>query len=452
MDPSIRKKIKTENTIVPPKLNKLLGNKMKTRTLIVLFCLTLFSSPLIAKDNRIDGLRPDAPELAILGPFKIGVRTLKLIHKDQIDAINIKIGKPFPLYDRPLTVEVWYPANTPDIGGVYKSVYLRDGKTQVNLYGTAVRDAVPLDGKAYPLIIISHGYPGNRYLMSHFGENLASKGYIVASIDHTDSNYEDAGPFPSTLFNRPHDQKFILDEMTRMNALQGHFLENKINTNQTGLIGYSMGGYGALITAGAGVTKNIAQTAQVSPNGLLNDLVENSNTHETLLDSRFKAIVAISPWGMEHNFWSDQGLANIRKPMFFISGSVDDVSGYESGTKLIYEKVVNSNRYLLTFENGNHNSAAPIPAPLEAWTAIYNNGKSVAFSHYTDPVWDQLRMNNIAQHFVTAYFSKILKNNIQMDTFLNFATKSIDGKEKIEWKGFENQSNEGLTLEYLNAR
>ena len=34
----------------------------------------------------------------------------------------------------------------------------------------------------------------------------------------------------------------------------------------------------------------------------------------------------------------------------------------------------------------------------------------------------------------------------------SWEVKKIDGKEKIEWKGFENQSNEGLTLEYLNAR
>jgi predicted dienelactone hydrolase len=41
-----------------------------------------------------------------------------------------------------------------------------------------------------PLVIISHGYPGNRYLMSHLGEDLASKGYVVASIDHRDSTYD----------------------------------------------------------------------------------------------------------------------------------------------------------------------------------------------------------------------------------------------------------------------
>mgnify|MGYP000595580086 CR=1 FL=1 len=425
---------------------------MKLTSLIALFSLMIFSSSVFAADNHVDGLRPDAPQLAQPGPFKIGVRTLNLLHKNQIDAVNIEIGKPFPHYDRPLTIEVWYPAETDQSGGVYKNVYLRDGKTQVSLYGSAVRDAKPLSGNAYPLVIISHGYPGNRFLMSHLGENLASKGYVVASIDHTDSNYQDAGPFPSTLVNRPYDQKFVLDEITRMGAEQGHFLENIVNSDQTGLIGYSMGGYGAVITAGGGVTKKIADTAQVSPDGLLEHVMVDSDDHKALLDDRFKAIVAVAPWGMERGFWDDKSLANIHKPMFFISGSVDDVSGYETGTKLIYQKAINTDRYLLTFENGNHNSAAPIPAPIEAWTAAYNDGKSLAYSHYSDPVWDQLRMNNITQHFVTAYFGKMLKNNTDMDAYLNLTPNANDGKDDSQWKGFQARTAKGLKLEHLSAQ
>lgn len=423
---------------------------MKVTTLAALFSVLIFSNSLFAADNHVDGLRPDAPELAKPGNYKIGVRTINLIHKDQIDAANIETGKPFPRYDRPLTIEVWYPADTDASGGVYENVYLRDGKTQVSLYGAAVRDAEPLNGKAYPLVIISHGYPGNRYLMSHFGENLASKGYVVAAVDHTDSNYQDAGPFPSTLLNRPYDQKFILDEMARMSAVQGHFLENMVDSDQTGLIGYSMGGYGAMITAGGGVTKTAAETAQMSPDGLLERVMAGTDGHEALLDERFKAIVAVSPWGMERGFWDDEGLSKVRKPIFFISGGVDDVSGYEGGTKLIYQKVVSTDRYLLTFENGNHNSAAPIPAPVEAWTATYNDGKSVAFSHYADPVWDQLRMNNIAQHFVTAYFGKMLKNNTEMDTYLDLVPNANDGSDDTQWKGFQNRSAKGLKLEFLS--
>jgi hypothetical protein len=65
-----------------------------------------------------------------------------------------------------------------------------DGRPQAELTGRAVRDAPPHASDApYPLVIVSHGYPGNRFLLSHLSENLASKGYVVAAIDHTDSTY-----------------------------------------------------------------------------------------------------------------------------------------------------------------------------------------------------------------------------------------------------------------------
>ena len=66
-------------------------------------------------------------------------------------------------------------------------------------------------------MIISHGYPGNRFLMSHIGENLASKGFVAVSIDHKDSTYDDQKAFGSTLYNRPFDQLFVLNEIDRLN-------------------------------------------------------------------------------------------------------------------------------------------------------------------------------------------------------------------------------------------
>ena len=65
-------------------------------------------------------------------------------------------------------------------------------------------------------MIISHGYPGNRYLMSHIGENLASKGFVTVSIDHKDSTYDDQKAFGSTLYNRSFDQLFVLNEIDRL--------------------------------------------------------------------------------------------------------------------------------------------------------------------------------------------------------------------------------------------
>ena len=197
---------------------------------------TMMATPLIA-ENRIDRVRPDAPALAAYGPHVIGVQTLEFSHPGQIDILNTTADAE-PTYDRPLTVEVWYPAvEGTQPGGTY-SAFLRDGQTEVTLHGQAARDATPASGETFPLIVISHGYPGNRFLMSHLGENLASKGYVTVSIDHTDSTYSDQAAFGSTLLNRPIDQRFVIDQMA---ALEGP-LGQIIDADQTGVIGYSMGG------------------------------------------------------------------------------------------------------------------------------------------------------------------------------------------------------------------
>ena len=200
--------------------------------------------------NPIDQVRPDAPALAPYGMFAIGVQTLTATIPDSIDVLSVT-GDDVPRYDRPLTLEVWYPAELGTAQGGSYTAMLRDGVTEVTLTGRAARDAVPANGAQFPLIVISHGYPGNRYLMSHLGENLASKGYVTVSIDHTDSTYSDQAAFGSTLYNRPLDQAFVLDHMAGLTGPLGEI----INADDAGVIGYSMGGYGALIFGGAGVTQ-----------------------------------------------------------------------------------------------------------------------------------------------------------------------------------------------------
>ena len=93
-----------------------------------------------AAENRIDRIRPDAPELAAFGTHPIGVQTLQFTNPDQNDILNTT-DEAQPLYDRDLTVEVWYPAAAgTEAGGSYRA-FLRDGKTEVTLQGRAARDA-----------------------------------------------------------------------------------------------------------------------------------------------------------------------------------------------------------------------------------------------------------------------------------------------------------------------
>jgi len=199
---------------------------------------------------------PDAPALAARGKFMVGVRTLQLLNPNQIDVLNTLTSDSTIVYDRPLTVEVWYPAVL-EPGQVQLTVYTdflgrADKPATLRAYtfaGRATRDAHPnvADGP-YPLVVVSHGYPGSRYLLAYLCENLASEGYVVVSIDHTDSIYLDVASFVSTVVNRSLDQKFVAREILNM-----PIWKDLCDPHNVGIIGYSMGAFGALRTLGAGL-------------------------------------------------------------------------------------------------------------------------------------------------------------------------------------------------------
>lgn len=408
-------------------------------------------------ENRVDTQRADAPAMAALGAYGVGVKTLNLVNRNQLDVVNARADGTTPTYDRPLAVEVWYPAGLAagqTAAGTYQAM-TRDGQTTVTLFGKAVRGAsADPSGGPYPLVILSHGYPGNRFLLSHLGENLASKGYVVASIDHTDSTYDAIRAFGSTLLNRSLDQLFVLNEMARLHAEDPDgTLKGLINAGNAAVIGYSMGGFGALNTVGAGFTAASVGFSYGTPNGALAVRQQGNPTYQASLDSRIKAIVAIGPWGFNQGFWDAAGLAGVRTPVFFMAGSVDSTSGYAPGMRNLYEGTVNTQRYLLTFENANHNAAAPIPAPQETRTLTCGTGTGAfaCSAHYTDPVWDTVRMNNIAQHFATAFLNKYLKADPAMDSYLDLVPNAADGKGATYWKGFGPNTAVGLRLEKRTA-
>ncbi|MEO0359990.1 MAG: alpha/beta fold hydrolase [Pseudomonadota bacterium] len=421
--------------------------------------LILVAAPALA-ENRIDGQRPDAPELAAYGPMKVGVRTVEMTNPGQIDilAVDPAAPKPDPLptYDRKLTVEIWYPAAADAAGETSFPAFIRDGKTEVTLHGRAMRDAAAAEGR-WPLVVVSHGYPGNRYLMSHLAENLASKGYVVASIDHRDSTYRDRAAFGSTLVNRPLDQNFVLDQM----AEGAGFLAGRVDAENAALIGYSMGGYGAVIAAGGGVTEASVAYDWGAPHGTLGVHLSGSETHEALPDPRFKTAVAFAPWGMNFGFWSPESLKGVKIPMLFVTGSIDDVSGYEPGVRTIWKASTNVRRALLTFENANHNAGAPFPAPAEGREVDPDLGFA-PFDHYADAVWSTVRMNNISQHFITAWLDLHLKGDEKKAKYLELVPNANDGvwaleedgtpkAEHTHWEGFQNRTAKGLRFEVLEA-
>ncbi len=399
----------------------------------------------------------DAPELARRGSYAVGVRTVDIVNPGQVDILhfNADTGKA-PLYDRPLKIEVWYPALIPEgreEATVYESAMpgspdrLPPGVPKsFQISGKALRDAAPVNGERFPLVIVSHGYPGARTFLTYLTENLASKGYIVAAIDHTDSVFGEVRGFSSTLLNRSSDQLFAIAAME-----QAPFLHAILDATRVAIVGYSMGGYGALATAGAPYSKQ-GGAARLVPGGYFEPL-----TQARAVPANLKAVVAIAPWGAQppNNNWDAEGLAGIRIPSLFIVGDQDDVSGFESGVKRAFDGARNSDRCMLIYENARHNVGGN-PPPPEAL------GDFTARAFFDEPVWRKDRIAEINQHFVTAFLDLTLKGIESRRPYLHLpAVKSNEGawplapgqsaggafsEGQTYWKGFQRRWAVGLEM------
>ena len=303
--------------------------------LIFLFFSLTFTAAAAENDFLIGDQMPDAPDLAARGEYEVGVRTLEVVNQDQIDILNYSEANEAPTYDRPLKLEIWYPALIPESRKEmteYIDYYFNN--EVITYQGRALRGAkIDKSGSKYPLIIISHGYPGTRYMMSYLAENLASKGYIVAAISHTESTVRDQAAFASTLLNRPLDIEFSLDKISEFAKTEGHFLNQAVEPANTALIGYSMGGYGALNAAGAGFSKEALNYDWGVPGGHLKIRQQGNKNYQKALDFRIKAVFAMAPWGANTGFFTKKTMEGLKVPTFFAAGEEDDVSGYENGTK-----------------------------------------------------------------------------------------------------------------------
>jgi predicted dienelactone hydrolase len=416
--------------------------------------LVLMIAPASAQEVYGDA-RPDAPELAARGPLPVGVRTVTIEHADQLDILHVTDATPNPRTTRRLRLEIWYPAQLA-AGQAQQTTYtdvLGAGannparpNTPFQFAGRASRDAKPdaraTPGATYPLVIVSHGYPGSRLQMSYLTENLASKGYVVVAIDHPESTRADKAGFASTLLNRRLDDVFVLDTLAAWSRPgSGQFLAGVVDVERTALVGYSMGGYGALSAAGAGIS---AAAVAMGPGGQLGVNAQGDARYAGA-DPRIKAVVAFAPWGGAQKVWDAAGLAGVRAPVLFISGDQDDVAGYRDGVVPLFEGVLHAERYLLTYQGARHN-VAPNPPPPAAFNAAFDD-----FFAYAEPAWDSRRINNINQHFVTAFLGVALKQQ-PYQAYLDLAPLAATGTagpEPVQWAGFRKRTAVGLGWRHL---
>ncbi|MFT5482746.1 MAG: putative dienelactone hydrolase [Halieaceae bacterium] len=408
-------------------------------------------SQLRESDFFYGDMRADAPELATRGNYRVGVRTLHLFNPDQLDILNYSEATPNPRYDRPLTMEVWYPATLGEHERqitTYRDVlgHGSNNPDRPNLpfefSGRATRNAQAVaDGEPFPLVVVSHGYSGSRVIMTWLTENLASKGYVVVAIDHTDSTHADATAFSSTLVNRPRDINFAIDTMASENQTAASFLSGLVDVDKTAIIGYSMGGYGVLSAAGVGASAGAVNFPGGVPGGHLTTLQAGNPEYEAMLDKRIKVVIAFAPYGPP-GAWDAEGIKNLTIPSLIVVGAQDQTTGL-AASKWVFENAINSERHLLIYQSAIH-EVAPNPAPPLA------NLYPREYAHYQEPAWDNRRLNNINQHFVTAFLGKYLLGDTERySRYLNLSTVSnesprTDREDPNYWRGFPNWTAIGM--------
>lgn len=425
--------------------------------LIATFC---FGTPLQAAVPSQPGV--DAPELAALGGFGVGYRVIELAAPAG--------GGPSAL-GRNVTVDLWYPARVAaadkreDYHGTLSSEPPLP-RAAFSITALAVRNAPALAGP-FPLVVVSHGYGNDTVAFSWLGENLASKGYVVAAVRHLDPEYSDRSRFAAVVLRRPLDIVFVARSLQTLDSTR-----QLIDPTRTALFGYSMGGFGVLSAGGATLDPASPMVASV-PEGALAAYARGGALRESLRVPGLRAIVALAPAGGDAKAWGDPkggnatGIADIDVPLFLVAGDQDRTVNYQTGARAFFEAAVHAPRFLLTYKEGGHAiGMAPIPPEMR--------GRLWDLDWFADPVWRNERVVAINLHFVTAFFDTYVKGDASRAAYLEVPGEESDagrwpGKPKDAaydafspgagsdagsgtaaitlWKGFRDRHAAGLRLE-----
>ncbi|OZM83968.1 hypothetical protein [Pseudonocardia sp. MH-G8] len=203
------------------------------------------------------------------GPYAIGTRTYHWVDTTRADVFTAE-----PDDRRELVVQLWYPATA--VPSAPRAPYVRDAGVLgplARLMGLpefvlrhfehvrthAVADAPVADGGRYPVLLFSHGRGGYRQHNTAQVEELASHGYVVATIDHPHAAAGVAFPDGRVVGMDPRmldrtfidgvipflaqDASFTLDRITALDrADPDGELTGRLDLEHVGMFGVSLGG------------------------------------------------------------------------------------------------------------------------------------------------------------------------------------------------------------------
>lgn len=408
----------------------------------------------------------DAPELAMPGALAVGVMKLAV----EVGPVP-GLGDNAALQQRRIEAWLWYPSSgTPgparELASDIRSHAWRplpSSPLRVAVPSVATPDTPVLPGARLPVVVLSHGLLNWAPMMNYLAEHLASRGYAVLGLEHDD---EAAGnPLAAALLLRPLDQAGALRSLRRLDATPGQALHQRLALDRVALVGYSMGAYGALVSAGARVAPSGPAFGLV-PGGALARHAQPEQPQDEQARAGFAAVVAIAPWGgqVSTGVLQAAGLAAVRAPTLLLVGDQDDISGYADGVRAIWDGLTAAPRWLLVYENARHNIGLHgAPASLQSSFAGWTN--------FEEPVWRRDRILDINRHFITAFLDLQLRGQADRAVYLNPAVpRANDGVwtepfgtpasgryaqapqgDITHWAGFQRRWAVGLRLEQRAA-
>lgn len=403
----------------------------------------------------------ETPDLGRPGDYPVGTKSREIQLPVRITLSAAGVGKGARL----VGLRFWYPAAT---AKGTSAIYHHSGSMADMSVYEVIEHGAALDGVAaakgkFPLVVISHGFAGWSEQLSRLAEHLASRGYVVAAIDHHDMSFDSVPgfllSFGKVLTDRALDQQQIIRKLTDPAFVKSEPALASADNSQLGLVGYSMGGFGALGTSGANYDPAGKPFAGLPGASKAQAVAADAQT-ATLVD----AVVLMAPWGgqPDHRAWTASGLAAMKKPVLFIAGDQDDIVNYQEGVRWLFDNTKAADRYMLVYREARHNIAANTQD-------LSPNPSAEAVGYSREPVWRQDRLNQINQHFVTAFLDFTLKADTSKRRYLDVPTPvASDGKwpsafgildggatasdgQPHYWRGFQRRWAVGMELHHKAA-
>jgi dienelactone hydrolase len=204
------------------------------------------------------------------GQSAVGRDTLHLVDKSRPDPWVPEAGA------RELMVSLYYPARP---GHGRTAPYMTTGEARAFLEDRGLADTVPAEtlsgtrtharpgarpaqGK-FPLVVLSPGFSVNRSTLTLLAEELASRGFVVAAVDHAYESVGTAFPgnrlltcvacekapevgYQTVATGRAQDVSFLLNRLTSRQPAWRH--AELIDRTRIGMAGHSIGGASAAST------------------------------------------------------------------------------------------------------------------------------------------------------------------------------------------------------------